>query len=517
MSHSSGENVRRAGRGGLAVAVAKIYFILVGFLQQIAFKFILGLDGYGALSTALSTASVTYNPITQASIQGVSREIASTSPEEQPFVFRRLLQLHLLLALFAGGGFFLLASPLASALGAPHIAPALRALSCILFLYGLYTPLVGALNGLRRFLSQAALDVVAATLRTVGLIGGAYFATRVAASSSIDGPQGAAIGFVLAAALVLLAALFTTGIGRRGGNHPSFRSYFSFLVPLLFGQTLLNLLFQADGLLLRRFAAEAAERAGLGFQAADPFVGAYRAAQLFGFLPYQLLMSVTFILFPLLASARAEGDLARVREYVRSGLRLAVLLACLMTSVLFAVPEGLIALVIGQDAALLGAPALRVLSIGLGFLAILGVMTSALNSLGGERGSLGVTACALLLVVSLCFLFARGGELNAELLTRTAIATSLGLLLATLLAGGLLLRRTGGVVSTWTLIRSGFALAVSAGLGTHFARTGVVGTLVTALAVVVLHLLLLILTRELDQADFQKLGTVLRRKSAQKI
>ena len=38
-------------------------------------------------------------------------------------------------------------------------------------LYGVYAPLIGALNGQRRFFAQAGFDILAATLRTVGLGG----------------------------------------------------------------------------------------------------------------------------------------------------------------------------------------------------------------------------------------------------------------------------------------------------------------------------------------------------------
>ena len=63
---------RAAGRGGLAVAFAKIYFILVGLVQQIALPRLLGLDGYGALASVLSIAGITYNPVTTTSIQSVT-------------------------------------------------------------------------------------------------------------------------------------------------------------------------------------------------------------------------------------------------------------------------------------------------------------------------------------------------------------------------------------------------------------------------------------------------------------
>lgn len=477
-----GDGVRKAGRGGLAIAAAKIYFILMGFVQQVAFGHILGLGGYGALSSALSAGSIVTNPITQASIQGMSREIAGAPLEQRPLVLRHLLRLHTAFAVAAAALFFLLAEPLAHWLRAPHIAAPLRILSSILLLYGVYTPLVGALNGAGRFVSQAALDVMAATLRTVGLLGGAYWATRSAAASSLGGPAGAAIGFGGAALAIMIIALVVVGVGRSGGSSPAWTRYGAFMLPLLFGQGLLNLLFQADGLLLRRFASEAALASGLGPATADPFVGAYRAAQLFGFLPYQLLMSVTFILFPLLAQANALGNRELVRDYVRSGLRLALLLAGLMAGVLIGVPRGLIALAYTAEAADLGAGALRILGVGLGFLAVLGVMTSALNSLGASRGSLLVTATALASVVGLCWFTVRGQPLGPDLLGRTAMATSIGLGVACALAVTLLFRLTGALVRVVSLLRVLLATLACSLLGAFLEPAGRLPTLLTSAA-----------------------------------
>ena len=81
---ASQETTRKAGRGGLALAAGKIYFIFLGLIQQIVLQRVLGLDGYGGLSTVLSLASITYNPIVSSSIQGVSRAVAQSPDEERP-------------------------------------------------------------------------------------------------------------------------------------------------------------------------------------------------------------------------------------------------------------------------------------------------------------------------------------------------------------------------------------------------------------------------------------------------
>lgn len=509
---------KTAGRGGLAVAGAKLYFILVGLAQQIALKAVLGLDGYGALSSALSASSITYNPLVQTSIQSVSRAVASAEPEHRQLVLRRVLTLSCVVALIVGGGFFLLARPVAHWMGAPHIALTLELLSVVMVVYGLYAPLVGALNGLRRFLAQAGLDVLAATLRTIGLIGGAYwFARRAAAaaevgeSSTFGGVEGAALGFIGGATIVLLVSLFLVRTGKPGGTEPSYRRLLAYLLPLLLGQVLLNLLFQADALLLRRFSADAAVAAGLPVTSADALVGAYRAAQLFCFLPYQLLMSVTFVLFPMLAHAQAQSDKDAVRHYVQNGVRLSAIVAGLLVSVTAGLPRELIGLVFGQDTAALGAPAMQVLAFGLGFLALFGILTAVLNSLGQERASLLVTGLAFGLVVVLCLVFVRGGAFGEGLLERTAWATSIGLVLATVAAGAIVRKVAGGVAAPLSLLRVGLGLAVAVGVGQLLPVGSKLLTLAYAPVLASLYVAVLVFTRELNSTDLGHLKAIVRK------
>src|SRR5688572_5112358 len=217
--------------------------MVTGLAQQIALPRVLGLDGYGALSSALSIASITYNPVVTTSIQGVSRAVTQAKPEERPQALRKALAIHAVFAVLLCAGFYLLAPVFARSVSAPHIVPALHILSAILLLYGLYTPLVGALNGQRRFLHQAALDIVAATLRTIGLVAGAWwFARHVGSLSSIE---GASLGFVASTTVVLGLALVFVGIGRAGATRLSVRDHLTFVLPILLGQVLLNVLLQA--------------------------------------------------------------------------------------------------------------------------------------------------------------------------------------------------------------------------------------------------------------------------------
>ena len=131
---SDAVTVEQAGRGGAAIAAAKIYFILVGLAQQIALKHILGLQHYGALGRVQSLASVIYNPIVSTSVQGVSRAVSSASEEDRQATTRRVLSVHAVAIVPVAGLFFLAAPSLALAIGAPHLTTALRIVTGVLFL-----------------------------------------------------------------------------------------------------------------------------------------------------------------------------------------------------------------------------------------------------------------------------------------------------------------------------------------------------------------------------------------------
>jgi stage V sporulation protein B len=506
-----------AGRGGVAILGAKLYFVLIGLVQQVALKAVLGLAGYGAYSTAQAVASITYNPVVQASIQGVSRTLAAAGAAERPALLRQMLRWHAAVALALGTMFFILAGPTATLLGARHLVGSIRVLSVVVVVYGLYAPLIGALNGQKRFLSQALLDVAAATLRTLGLLLGAWLFIR-SHGRSIGAVEAANLGFVLASVLILLTAASIAGLGHAGRSQFTGAKYAAFTLPVLGGQFLLNVLFQADSLLLRRFLGEAALGQGLGPEAADPLVGAYRAAQMFCFLPYQLLMSVTFILFPLLAEAKARGTDDEVKRLVSGGLRLGTIATGAMLTALLAVPHGLIALVYGVDAAALGATAMRPLAVGLGGFALVGLITSALNSLGAPGASLRVTALATLLVTGFCFAAGFHGELGEALLVRTAVATSAALLIACAISQGVLRQHVGASLDLKGLGRTALAT-----FGASFGVARAVdwlgwsshgSTLLAAALAVFVYFALLVLGRELDRRDLVQLGALLGRPSA---
>jgi len=499
--------VHRAGRGGMAVAVAKVYFIFAGLVQQILLPRVLGAAGYGGLSRVFSFTSIAYNSVVSTSIQGSSRAVARSPLPERNYVIRRVLRLHALAALPIGLAIWLLAPVAGHWLNANHLIAAFRIMGGVFFFYALYSPVVGVLNGQQRFIAQAGLDISFATLRTAALIGGAWWFTR----HSGHGIEGAVWGFVLVSAIVTILAVFIAGVGKSGPTTLTNRQHLAFILPLLAGQILLNALLQLDITLLGRFAADAADRAGIAVTHADSLVASYRATQLFSFLPYQLLLSITFILFPLLAQAHRERKHQDVRLFIRSGIRIALIVAGAIISVTSGIPGALLRMVFAREIAEPAIRSMGLLTLGFGAFAIFGILTTALTSLQRERISALVTALAVVLVISLAFIFVRGRPFGADLLWNMAIATSCGLVLATLAAGYFVYRTTGALVSHWCILRVATALATAIGIGRLSSPHGLLRTLVTAACLAIIYFVVLVVVRELSRADWSRLTAIVRR------
>ncbi len=500
---------RAAGRGGLAIAVAKVSFILVGFVQQLVFPRILDEAGYGAVSRMLAAVSVVNNVVVAMSLQGVSRVTVQTPEQEREQAIRNVLTIHAVIAVVFSTLFALLAGTIADLLKAPRAATPLRVAAAVVLCYGVYAPLVGALNGKKRFLDQAALDIFYGLSRTVAMTTMAWVFARFLGG---DGALGAAVGFVAAATIIIPVAIWRNGLGRSGAGGPSAAEYLKFLLPIFAAQGGLNLLLQLDLLLLSRVSGTYAAAMGLGEKEADKLLAPYRASQLFGFLPYQLLMSVQFVLFPMLAKASSDGDSAAVKRLTRIGMRLAFVLTGLIAGSIAALAPHLVRFAFPESIALQAAPFARVYSLGLGGLAILGVASAALASLRRERWSMALTWLAAALVFVSISAFRPDGSFGPALLKSTAYATAGAMGVSGLIGAVALHRAAGALVSPLTILRVGLAVVVVVALGSFTPWLGKLLTPVVAVLAALVYLVVLVVSGELGTSDLDLVRAVLARR-----
>ncbi|HVJ94872.1 MAG TPA: oligosaccharide flippase family protein, partial [Labilithrix sp.] len=523
------EEQKQAGRGGLAVLAAKVFFILTGLVQQALLPRAIGRADYGALARVFAVANVFNNVIVASSTQGVSRTVAAAGAHDQE-ALRATLRVHVGIAAIATG--LLLASvPLVGYFQkAPEVLAPLVAMAGVLAVYGVYAPLVGYINGRRMFGKQSALDMVAATLRTVAMLGVGWLfarnATDVArALGTLPGVLGATLGAVLGAIGVFLLALRWTKTGKsfrgpRPSGVPELRAYVRLIVPVMVAQLFVNGLMQSDIFMLGRYlslaAAQTPQPLTPGGIVADParaaneWVAVYRACQLFAFLPYQLLFSVTQVLFPMLARSKQEDGDARTAELVARGSRIGAIACGLMVTVIVAMPESLIRLAYDDEIAASGAPALRMLVLGQAAFAMLGLATTILVSLGRERAAMTLTAIALGLLVAFCVVLIPNATFGRPqiMAAATAAAAALGI---SLVFGVVTARRTAGAFVPWTTaLRVGLCIAAATALGCYLPRFSKLLTLAVAPAIAVAYAAALVIMGELGKSDLTLVLAILR-------
>ncbi len=518
VSGSSESDARTAGRGGVAVLGAKLFFLVVGFVQQPLLRRVVGLSDFGALAQAMVVSNVVNNVVVTSGTQGVSRAVAGAKGREQE-VLRAALRVHVPLAVIVAGSMVLATPFYARFEHAADVVTPLLVLAGVALLYGCYAPLIGFLNGSNRFSRQALLDVVFATMRTAGLIGVSYAFVR----HGLSGVLGTTVGWLGAALLIVPLALRSTGLGKpvpsgtaRPPEVPRASVYLGVLAPIAGAQLCTNALMQIDIFLLGRFLSDGAASAGIAGdlqrEAVTRWVAIYRECQTFAFLPYQLLFSVTLILFPMLARAKAANDTEAMRSHVARGARLAAIFGGLLVGVVVAMPESMLSLAYGKVDAAEGAGVLRTMVLAQGAFAMLGIATTVLTSIGRERMAALVTLGAVVAVGTACAVLVPQASFGHDQLVRSAQASGVALLSTLVVAGVLVRRRTGAFVPAATALRAGIGLAACVALGFVMPRFGVLVTPLVAAGVGLAYLGLLVVTGEIGKADLALVRSVVQRK-----
>jgi len=497
---------KRAGIGGVAVLGAKVFFILSGFVQNALLPRFIGRASYGALALVLAPANIVNNVVVAGSTQSASRAVAG-APGNEDAAQRAAMRVHVPLALAAGILFAIAAVPISRFEHAPYIAAPLMAMSAVVLFYGLYAPLVGVLNGRGLFVRQAMLDTIFATMRTAGLLGVGWLFLHAGRSGAL----GSTVGFALAAlAIATIASLMvrvkTLPSTARSADVLSGARYFGVLVPLAVAQFFTNALMQVDIMLLGRYLHEAGPAGE-----ADEWVAAYRACQLFAFLPYQLLLSLTQILFPMLARAKAEGDASGVREYVSRGTRLGAIAGGMMVAVIAGMPETAIRFAYDPDTAARGASTLRILALGQGAFAMLGIGCTVLSSLGRERVSATLTALAAAGAAGVCAIVVPMRGFGASQLHGTATSMAIVLAIALCACAVIVTRVAGSFVPLATAARACLALAIAVAIGTRIPAVSRALAPVVGVALASAYALVLVITGEVKSADLRWIRGALSR------
>lgn len=498
---SPSDRAVEAGRGALFIGFAKVFFMVAGAAQKLLLGRFVGPEVYGQFGVVNNAVSIVNNTIVQGTITSVSKLTAEDDSRIQP-VKRAALVAHSFLATLVALALVVGADFLAGLLKAPGYVAWLRMVAAIPLLYAFYCVFVGSANGQRKFRLQASFDVGFSIIKTILLLGGALLFVALGRSPV----TGAFLGFILAAMVILVVAAIKVGLPHGPERFPASR-LMAYMGGVLVYTLFLNFALNSDLLLLRRFAAGAVDQLR-----ADALAGAYDAVRTLALLPYQALLVVTFVLFPLISRSTFVEDRETTRVYVTQTLRYAVLIGAAMAVALAARPYLVLTVAYPRAGYAEGARALPVLTTGVLLLAMLSVCGSIINASGRPRVTVTLMVVTLVVSVGAAFILVPNAPPGAQMLMASALSASIGNLVGLVLALIYLRRTFGAGPPLLTVLRVGAAAAVAIGAARVFPSGGRVMGLVTLAVVGLVFVAALVILRELGPDDMAKLRRILRRK-----
>jgi stage V sporulation protein B len=288
--------------GTIAIFIAKLVFMAAGYALVIGLARSLSQEQFGDYSVVFGAVALVNMVVVNGTLQTVSRFVAARA-EGAERTRRRAFSYQLVFASAIIGAVLLGADAFAAALGDAALAPVLRAAMAITAIYAFYAINVGYLNGKRRFVAQATLDISFSVLKVAFIL----TATKLG-----HGLHGVVAGFAGAAAVVCLLSFVFAGVSflraqpaPADAEDPSAKAFARFAFSVMGVALIVNCVMQADLFLLKGLSdADVAARA----------TGLYGAAQQVARIPYYLMVTASLVLFPVVAALNASSEVSRRRR-----------------------------------------------------------------------------------------------------------------------------------------------------------------------------------------------------------
>ena len=477
---------RVAGLGAVYITAAKLWFMASGYVLEVTLTNLMAAEHYGLYKVVISIISIVNAVVITGTYQTVSKYI-SENEQNAGAVKSKALRLQVLVGGVIAAGLFLAAPVIGRRLNDVRLVGYLRLAALIPLSYSFYSVFTGYFNGQRRFLTQAALDVTYSTLKLVLIV------ALVWAGFGVGGAVG---GFAIAAACVCVIAAVMARGGDPGGS-VRVRELFTFQAYLLAFIFVLNLLQRVDLLMVKALSSADAVTASEN-------AGYYGAALNVSNIVYQVIISLTFVLFPLVSRSTFVEDSRRTKVYISTTVRYSLMVMALLATLFSANAADVLRLIYRPDYQA-GAPALAIVAYGMLLFGFLQLATTIISASGRPRVSLMIAIVTLAVSAGLnaVFIPARG-------LAGAATATTGAMLLGAVIASGYLLWRFGAVVPWLSIVRIGagaglvYAGSLAVPAGSRIVILGKLGVLSLAYAAV------LVLSREIGKDDLAIVKRVFR-------
>jgi O-antigen/teichoic acid export membrane protein len=354
---------RVAARGVLASGGSNLVFLVSAFAVHLALPRLLESKHlYGVYGVVFSFVNVLVAVVFQGALQSVSK-LVSEDESRASDVQRAALRIQLLVSGGLALACFLAADLIAYLQRDGSLAPYYRIAMLGVPFAALAAVFLGLLNGRKRFLTQAALDVGFAVLKA------AFLLTPAAIGWSLTGVFGG-----LSAMAVVMAGVAAWVGARPGGSRSASmdRNLIQLMLPIMGYTLILNVVPVIDLWMLK-------------FLGGTPdAIADYTAAQVVSRVPYIAALSIASVSFPFVSQAVAQGDAALASKSVSAALRYGLIVLGGCAAVLAAAANEVI--VIPYPESFRSAGALLVwLAVDMVFFGLFSIAASILTASGRAR------------------------------------------------------------------------------------------------------------------------------------
>ena len=413
------DTVKTAGRGFLVITMAKVWFLVTAAAVQLGLPIVFGsAELFGVFKIVTEAIGLANMVVLTATLQAVSK-LVSEQPDRANAMIRLAVKLQMVVGVPVWLAYAAFSPQIAESFNDPSLVNLLRLSSLIILFYAFYAISIGYLNGVKEFVKQALIDMGFATLKMVGILG------LVALGFGV---VGAVSGFVGAAAIVCVGAaawvwlLMRQREGAQAEGPPpagALKRLAGYLVLIMLYTFALNGLMRADLFMLKSVAASMpAEFAGaedLFKLMSDKFAGFYGAVLNLARIPYQGVIAVTFVIFPLISAATFADDIETTRGYIRSTFRYCILLIASVAILLAFNSDSLIAGLYSADYQA-ASTALAVLSVSIIFFALFYVATTMI--IGAGHPVVAVVVMGISMAISAVLNYVMLGDVHADVLAK---------------------------------------------------------------------------------------------------
>lgn len=401
-SPKADETAKTTGRGFLIITAAKLYFMVTGAAVQLGLPILFGSpEQFGVFKIVTEAISLVNMVMITGTLQAVSK-LVSEEPARAREVVNQALKLQCLLGLPIAAIYALLSPFIAGSLfNDAELTGLMQLSSLIILFYSFYAIFVGYLNGVKSFVRQATLDITFQTIKTVAILG------LVVVGAGVTGAVG---GFAAAAGVIfVISAVWTLKVMR--ADHPKTKEVVDdaqelasrkerlrrlgiFLLLVMLYTGALNGLMRVDLFMIKSISSAPPESlsalAPIFKDISDKFAGIYGAALNIARLPFQGVIAVTFVIFPLISESTFSQDKDRTRAYIQDTFRYCLLLIGAVALPLIFNSDSVIAGLYSADYQAAG-EALAIMNIGIIFFAMLYVAMTIIIGAGKP-----IVACVIM-------------------------------------------------------------------------------------------------------------------------